>query len=460
MLQTPCSTLSWARRQLPSRANSPRRSTPRRPSLAPPSRRRARLHLQLTRTSPSLSLRSHCHRLSLRARCSSEREALSLAPAALTVALRQGYRNRFLFSVDADNLEKAQQTHHSQVAEKSPPPQSASTPTVAGVQLSRLFITGKPLQLKYLFHALRISYDARGPNSFAVMNPLASPIESVHLHSEQLVAVDTLIAGEQGRPQRERDSSRTQGPSQSQARGEGAEVQWQKDREAESEEVYIEGASEILPSQFIAKLIRATPARYHLSIWQRVYSMTVNGVSFSQFLAISAQHPCSLCFIKDMRGARFGGFASVPFISHGQAANAYYGSGESWVFKVSERSSEEKELEECEQQAERASLRSHSNNISLSIDSAEQALGSAAGEPNNKVTVFRWSGLNDYFMFTGDDPSYIAMGGGDSFAWRLDSNFRFGKSGECSTFQSPLLASAKDFEAILFEAWVPIRGRW
>lgn len=65
--------------------------------------------------------------------------------------------------------------------------------------------------------------------------------------------------------------------------------------------------------------------------------------------------------------------------------------------------------------------------------------------------VYRWSGLNSYFMLATKD--YMAVGGGTDYAIRLDSAFREGTSGTCETFASPCLASQSQFRCDVVEAW-------
>lgn len=88
---------------------------------------------------------------------------------------------------------------------------------------------------------------------------------------------------------------------------------------------------------------------------------------------------------------------------------------------------------------------------------APPAGAGAGGAPDGSgtVQVFRWRGADDYFMITGD--SYIAMGGGGAYAWMLDSEFRHGTSGPCSTFESPQLTKTHSFELNEMEVWSPIR---
>lgn len=166
-------------------------------------------------------------------------------------------------------------------------------------------------------------------------------------------------------------------------------------------------------------LIKACPTRYSLSVWGLVYSMAQHGVSRNRFLEASSGLPCAIIILKDMKKSVFGGFASQPF--NANPSQGYYGSGECFVFRMTKPPPQKEGIE------------------------------------RSKPEVFRWRGGDDYFMITGD--KYFAMGGGGAYAWQLDSNFRYGTSGPCSTFESPMLTETKAFEINEMEMWCPIHDQ-
>ena len=69
------------------------------------------------------------------------------------------------------------------------------------------------------------------------------------------------------------------------------------------------------------------------------------------------------------------------------------------------------------------------------------------------MEVYSWSGQNSFFMWSSDDK--IAMGGGgDGFAFMLDSDFLTGDSNRCETFDNPLLVSTnRSFDISNVEVW-------
>ena len=393
----------------------------------------------------------------------SVRRTLSLAPRQISLTLRAGYRNRFLVAVDGD---KSALTH----------------PPSAPIQ--RLLLNAEESHLRTLFDVIRLNIHGRRRKSFSSFalssppstphslptTPDSAPSTPLNRQSAPPAAAVTQSASKAKESFAERQARKKKRREKKER-----ELQHRRELQQASEEVYIEGTSELLPLTFIQRLVRHTPARYHLSVWRCVYSMTVHGVSFTQLLTCMAERPCGLILIKDMRGKRFGGYASNPFISNAQAFNAFYGTGECWVWEVRKKTTEEQAWDDREQLLTRSSpspTRSQSAMATISATppappppSPGQSAPSPAPPPfmesgDETVAVYRWSGLNDYFMFTGADPPFIAMGGGDAFAWRLDSSLRFGSSGECSTYQSPALASTKEFQAILFEVWCPVHGKF
>ena len=351
----------------------------------------------------------------------------------------------------------------------SSPSNSSHHPT----PVHRMALTCEEAHLKLLFQCLRHNIQTRRRKSFSsfALSPPSTPTSMAHTPTSapstpvRRALVPSPLVSQSAGKAKESFADRQARKKKKREKKE-RELQHRRELQHASEEVYVEGVSDILPLSFLQRLIRNTPARYHLSVWRCVYSMTVHGVSFNNLLASMQDRPCGLIVIQDMRGKRFGGYASNPFISNGQAMNAYYGTGECWVWEVKQKTEEEKAWDERDHVQPPASSTLPQPTPEQPMTGAEstEAVGEAAGgvvaAADETVGIYRWSGLNDFFMFTGTDPPFIAMGGGGAFAWRLDGSLRFGTSGECSTYQSPPLASQKAFEANLFEVWAPVHGRF
>jgi hypothetical protein len=152
----------------------------------------------------------------------------------------------------------------------------------------------------------------------------------------------------------------------------------------------------------LAPVVAAIPARYRDSDLRVVYSTVHHGASIRTFM-----DSCALCkgplllFVRDKGGAVFGAFTTEP---KWKLKKKYYGTGEAFCFTL---------------------------------------------KPN--VAVYPWSHKNKFFQTA--TPESIAMGGGGAFALFLGDMFERGTSGDCETFDSPMLSSTELFEVTVFEAW-------
>jgi hypothetical protein len=162
-----------------------------------------------------------------------------------------------------------------------------------------------------------------------------------------------------------------------------------------------------LSTHILKKIIAAGPTQYHLLDWTLLYRMTKHGVSVKKLIDFSsgAALPASIFIVKDSQGAVFGGFASHKW----EIKRGFYGGGETFVWKV---------------------------------------------DPQLGLLLYYWTGVNDYFMLCTEE--YIAFGGGDNFALQVDRDLSKGSSGACQTFNSPCLASGRDFAAIEIEIYTPL----
>ncbi len=171
---------------------------------------------------------------------------------------------------------------------------------------------------------------------------------------------------------------------------------------ADRQMVPIVGVSKILSAKQLQELAHSVPQRWQLSTWRRAYCMTLDGASQRTFHQRVDDAPVSLLFLRDHQGKVLGSFASRPW----KMAPQYFGTGESFVFDFAPT-----------------------------------------------LRTFRWSGENSFFMLS--DEEKIALGGGGSFALRLDRYFEHGSSGPCRTFLSPQLSSTGDFVCHELEVWTP-----
>lgn len=148
----------------------------------------------------------------------------------------------------------------------------------------------------------------------------------------------------------------------------------------------------------------ALPDRDAMRQWVKVYCMSRDGASLSTLLYKMLSHKRASSFlviIEDSWGYVFGGYSATAF----KTSPSYYGSGESFVFKF-----------------------------------------------HPEFSVYRWTGLNDYFVLS--NTSHLAMGGGGGFAFQLDDELDTGVSGPSETYGNPRLSSRGLFKCLDLELYV------
>jgi len=166
------------------------------------------------------------------------------------------------------------------------------------------------------------------------------------------------------------------------------------------------GESDILSVKDVLYLQYKMPDRHAMERWELVYSTAKHGISINTFYTKVAERAPSIIVVEDSNRNVFGCYATDPWVKSNQE---YYGSGECFLFKI---------------------------------------------KPVSKV--FKWSKVNDYFMFSSKD--FISMGvGGDGYGLWLDSDFDQGNSTKCDTFNNEPLSATEQFRVLRMEAWsVPI----
>jgi len=164
------------------------------------------------------------------------------------------------------------------------------------------------------------------------------------------------------------------------------------------------GDSDILSAKDILYLQFKMPERHRLERWEMVYSTTRHGISMNTFYTKVYQRAPTVIIVEDINHHIFGAYASEPWVKTKQV---HYGSGESFLFKL---------------------------------------------KPVSKI--FKWSKLNDYFMYS--KPDFISLGsGGGGYGLWLDSDFERGSSATCDTFQNEPLSLTEQFEILKIEVWAP-----
>jgi hypothetical protein len=72
-----------------------------------------------------------------------------------------------------------------------------------------------------------------------------------------------------------------------------------------------------------------------------------------------------------------------------------------------------------------------------------------------RLNAFRWTQKNQSFISS--DMQQVMIGGGGGAAIWVDSSMRGGVSAACETFDSPILASGKNFKIVEMEIWSLLR---
>jgi hypothetical protein len=146
------------------------------------------------------------------------------------------------------------------------------------------------------------------------------------------------------------------------------------------------------------------PERHSMDKWELVYSTTRHGISINTFYTKVYNRAPSVVVVEDVNHHIFGGYASEPWVKTKQV---HYGSGESFLFKI---------------------------------------------KPVCKI--FRWSKMNDYFMYS--KPDFISFGsGGGGYGLWLDADFEHGSSATSDTYLNEPLSNTEQFKVLKIEVWAP-----
>jgi len=161
--------------------------------------------------------------------------------------------------------------------------------------------------------------------------------------------------------------------------------------------------SELIDNESINELSGFMPRRQQHADWKLAYSTYEHGMSLSA-LYRKMKGPTEACItiVRDTKGHIFGAFTTDTWRNAGEK---YYGSGESFLFKL------------------KPTLR-----------------------------TFLWTGKNQYFMMGSE--THVMIGGGTGVAglW-LDEALMHGSSGATTTFNNDCLASSPDFMIDGVEIW-------
>ncbi|GMT05015.1 hypothetical protein PENTCL1PPCAC_27189, partial [Pristionchus entomophagus] len=171
----------------------------------------------------------------------------------------------------------------------------------------------------------------------------------------------------------------------------------------------------ILSNVIATKIMSRFPSRLQLVTPELLFKLSQDGASFTHLWSKVDEADQTLIIIRTARGEVFGAYCSSSWAERNdrreRTKSKYFGTGESFVFKVTGR------------------------------------------DEYQKVEIFGWVGNNNnepgehvpqMFMTAGD--RLIVIGSGDGDAIRISEELTSGISSRCSTFNSPPLVEDRGFE--------------
>ena len=150
-----------------------------------------------------------------------------------------------------------------------------------------------------------------------------------------------------------------------------------------------------------------------LKRWKRLYSVARDGDSFLTFLDNVQHEKHTIIVVKTMEEDILGAFVDTEWErGHGIEHVSFYGTGQSFVF--------------------------------------------AFNAPQQQLSIYKWTGKNNYNQLCDASTTMIALGGGGydaNFGLCIEECFRKGSSGDCETYGNPPLASKEFFDILAFEVY-------
>jgi len=212
----------------------------------------------------------------------------------------------------------------------------------------------------------------------------------------------------------------------------------------------------LLSTRLQSALLPHLPALLsHVPQWQLVYSTSLHGHSLSTLYQRSSLHPAAACdgallLCRDSDGWVFGCWTSERW----ERRELYYGGSDCFVFtwhptfKVYEAREETRRKRNRDRRQSREAQRPQHDRDGAAVEQRQQQ--EEAEEEEEEERALRTSGAGYYQLAKSE---HIALGGGERFALWLDSAFRDGTSGPCSTFDSPTLSKRPQFKCFELEVW-------
>jgi len=158
----------------------------------------------------------------------------------------------------------------------------------------------------------------------------------------------------------------------------------------------------------IAAIVHALPSpALRDKAWNLVFSLTRDGASAATLMSACQHHATYLLVVEDSYSYVFG--ASFSHALTGAQGQAYYGTGETWLFSFHHRSPQH-------------------------------------------LRTYKWTGVNELLALSNSGFG-VAFGGGGGFGLHLDDDLDNGASSPCATFGNARLSSAEFFKTLNVEVW-------
>ena len=164
----------------------------------------------------------------------------------------------------------------------------------------------------------------------------------------------------------------------------------------------------LLDASAVSLLASALPPTRRHATWRLLYATHAHGFSLASLYRAAANAAPAAIVVQDAGGALFGAYVTEPL----RVASRYYGTGETFVFRLGEHG------------------------------------GAAYGWAGR---VPRAAPANELFVYGAADA--LTVGGGGRPALWLDGDLNLGASGACDTFASPSLSSTPDFQVRTVEVY-------
>mmetsp|Transcript_23105 Transcript_23105/g.39097 ORF Transcript_23105/g.39097 Transcript_23105/m.39097 type:complete len:526 (+) Transcript_23105:95-1672(+) len=181
----------------------------------------------------------------------------------------------------------------------------------------------------------------------------------------------------------------------------------------------LHGNSKILLHSHINCLVDHFPTSLQHEAWDLLFSTELHGSDLTSFYTRSGSCQFSLLVVRTMDNQVFGGFATEPWKITKHGHQAFYGTGECFLFRCHPFTEDDEN--DCPE--------------------------------NDNVDVFDWKYDNYFFQWS--NSKQIAMGGGGGcFGFVLDDDFAYAETNPCETFGNPHLTTHREpFAVAEVELW-------